>query len=991
MTWNNSSAPFRPPEPPSDQNYSIWGGPNGVTDQGSFQNSDLNNLIPLRTMDRPKIGKGISIQITYSNTNLRSFEDNHLSTLFDIELLTPSKNWKVSRRFGEFIMFHQQIPAVPNKPDLPPLQGRDQLGMCRLLVVYLEEVIALPSLRQSHLFSDFLDDQAGLLVLQAEVQTLVQEKNALQNEVSEVRGLLSACTQTIQQQGKALMLFKRRLAALDVSNHRSERRRSSNGRLSNTDRRSRGSLSDRSSHGSSDGFDDFYQGESPNSSPKHFLGELPVLTYADPSFSLNNHADELVSLLTPNFLANRHRNRVVKFIASHIRKSLGATSLCLGSFAERSYLPDQSVAMSCFLCRGQESSWFIRVNETLCKLSGESKSDEVLKISNVNFVNRGDTKHLCCTVNNVAVSLSANQLGGLCFASFVEEVDELLDADHLLKRSLLLVKAWWMYESASDGSRSYLSSYFPEDALTVMVIALFNPPVAPDRQTATIPKTPLEALSLFFQTYMAVDWAKTCITVCGPRDISTSASADVPASLISQTLLDKFRHSFKLKPVTSSAASPTRRRHSRTDLQLDSGDLQPDLVEEEGVPSLRELSESILEDMGDAREFEVREINIVHPLDPLQNLIPPHPIEGKRLARLRAAMIHSATQLAALLALSSNGQHEEANTSLDNMFRHCWARFGSGWRPDCGWSESSRSSQTSESAKGSSRRASYRDSSHSDRNSDSNNRRTSLRESLRGSDTLTSDPPASRRASRRDSAQSSDAYDSDYDSDGEDETTTDCFSMGSDVLWKQVEYCRLLLEVEVTEPAMRTLAAEILTDKGPLPVGEIGKLLQEITANSNLSTILKDKFGGLKKFLEKYEQDFFVSTDHPFNPHVYLRSEVTEEQIKLLLSGQPVSTPLVAPSRRSKKAARRKNNLLATTNNGGGGGGGGGGVPQGTQSPNNPMNNVMNMNAMKQDESRFTKLFVKAPHVLDMNEAVSPRNPNAPVFVPRTLPSQSTL
>lgn len=42
-----------------------------------------------------------------------------------------------------------------------------------------------------------------------------------------------------------------------------------------------------------------------------------------------------------------------------------------------------------------------------------------------------------------------------------------------------------------------------------------------------------------------------------------------------------------------------------------------------------------------------------------------------------------------------------------------------------------------------------------------------------------------------------------------------------------------------------------LVRQGSLPVGEIGKLLQEATANSSLSQTLKDQFGGLKKFLEK--------------------------------------------------------------------------------------------------------------------------------------------
>lgn len=44
-----------------------------------------------------------------------------------------------------------------------------------------------------------------------------------------------------------------------------------------------------------------------------------------------------------------------------------------------------------------------------------------------------------------------------------------------------------------------------------------------------------------------------------------------------------------------------------------------------------------------------------------------------------------------------------------------------------------------------------------------------------------------------------------------------------------------------------------LYEQGSLPVGEIGKLLQEATANASLSQTLKDQFGGLKKFLEKVQ------------------------------------------------------------------------------------------------------------------------------------------
>ena len=48
-------------------------------------------------------------------------------------------------------------------------------------------------------------------------------------------------------------------------------------------------------------------------------------------------------------------------------------------------------------------------------------------------------------------------------------------------------------------------------------------------------------------------------------------------------------------------------------------------------------------------------------------------------------------------------------------------------------------------------------------------------------------------------------------------------------------------------------------------------MLQELTSIANLSNKLKEKVGGLKKFLERYSDEFVISTDHPFNPHVFMR------------------------------------------------------------------------------------------------------------------------
>mmetsp|Transcript_62742 Transcript_62742/g.110844 ORF Transcript_62742/g.110844 Transcript_62742/m.110844 type:complete len:946 (-) Transcript_62742:155-2992(-) len=104
-------------------------------------------------------------------------------------------------------------------------------------------------------------------------------------------------------------------------------------------------------------------------------------------------------------------------------------------------------------------------------------------------------------------------------------------------------------------------------------------------------------------------------------------------------------------------------------------------------------------------------------------------------------------------------------------------------------------------------------------------------------------------------------------------------------LASSIMYCNLMLESVLSEPALLTLSTEILAVKGPLPVGEIGKLLAETTSIGSLSQKLKERFGGLKKFLERFPTAFVLSNDHPFNPSVLLRSSLSAEHRDLIDRG----------------------------------------------------------------------------------------------------------
>jgi len=105
------------------------------------------------------------------------------------------------------------------------------------------------------------------------------------------------------------------------------------------------------------------------------------------------------------------------------------------------------------------------------------------------------------------------------------------------------------------------------------------------------------------------------------------------------------------------------------------------------------------------------------------------------------------------------------------------------------------------------------------------------------------------------------------------------------------------MEAVVSDGALEALAMEILATKGPLPVGEIGKILADTTSIPNLSQKLKEKFGGLKKFLELFPSSFVISNDHPFNPNVLLRSSLSMEHLEMIDKGLFPPQLLVRPKK----------------------------------------------------------------------------------------------
>ena len=101
---------------------------------------------------------------------------------------------------------------------------------------------------------------------------------------------------------------------------------------------------------------------------------------------------------------------------------------------------------------------------------------------------------------------------------------------------------------------------------------------------------------------------------------------------------------------------------------------------------------------------------------------------------------------------------------------------------------------------------------------------------------------------------------------------------------------------EVNDEDLIMLLTRILFEHGKASVGKLGSLLHSYTNNHGLSAMCKEKFGGLKKFLELHVDIFSIGTDHPFNPTVWLAAALQPKLTNLMQNpsqsqNQPHSHP----------------------------------------------------------------------------------------------------
>lgn len=568
---------------------------------------------------------------------------------------------------------------------------------------------------------------------------------------------------------------------------------------------------------------------------------------------LQSRFDEIIFSLIPTNEQVNERLIVFNYVRTIIHRSLGAHVYPMGSFTTRTFLPGGDVDISAFLTADQLDSWFVKVNEAMCLSSigtennstGYSLPDGTFKritIRNVSFINAW-VKVVKGIVNNVEVDISANQIGALYAQALVDRLDEYVDKLHLFKRSILLIKAWCKYESAKHNSfeggifgarEGRLSTW----SIVIMIIWIFN-------KFGREITHPFQVLVGFFCYFTEFDWTKYALTVQGP--VSAEDLRPLPVDGIGEfyllplcggylpnDILDMYKDRFNYAKENSIARrrekyyNSINRSHSASAHDNDdntSVHSEASRHSEEPESFRSGLSFDYEDDTGrngGLISYSYYKRGLMNVMDPIQ-------------------IKHNTTR-----AVDMNGYKailESLYNGKKSVVKLCLEMKKYIIDPTSPGTLSFSPSRSSVSSSASS---------------------TLL------NSPLFRDVPMIRKFMENTLNKLLEIKHSPTSTSMLNITNYHVLDSCPQQIEISLKYGELILASIVTPEALAKLIVSIIETKGPLPVGEIGKILQEMTGNESLSNVLRAQYRGLKKVVEGFHEVFQVGTEHPFNPLVHL-------------------------------------------------------------------------------------------------------------------------
>ncbi|TYZ59451.1 hypothetical protein PybrP1_004752 [[Pythium] brassicae (nom. inval.)] len=419
-----------------------------------------------------------------------------------------------------------------------------------------------------------------------------------------------------------------------------------------------------------------------------------------PLRELESRVEVLVNWMGPSEDADHARHKILAFVyrvldAANV--ALGSPLLVFptGSFPMKTYLPTADLDVCLLLPKELEQTWYFPVMHALAAAAVSATGLNGFPsntVRNVNFIN-ADVRVIKCTVDNISVDFTANRTGALGALLLLDAMDARVGKGHLLKKSLILIKAWCIHESSAylataaaapgptpppAGGHSVMgSSYgaFSTYAVNTAVMGLFN-------QFGARLTHPLQALFLFLDRMAEFPWHDAAMTLHGPVALSALASA---ASLSSVLKKKRGGGGGGGRKGSDATAELHHAKMSWDDVEL----LRLRTHEQFGAFDAAAAAPSSSGGGGfKTGMFPIRVCNIVDPLDEKNNLA--RSVSVDWFPAMKRAFRLGRNRLAELLTAEKGGGGGGGGSSakrvdeLDDFFVNSWRTYGrgDGWRPD---------------------------------------------------------------------------------------------------------------------------------------------------------------------------------------------------------------------------------------------------------------------------------------------------------------------
>lgn len=184
---------------------------------------------------------------------------------------------------------------------------------------------------------------------------------------------------------------------------------------------------------------------------------------------------QLLDWLSPSPEAHRRRMAVFQFIRSVVSDCFGpgAKTVLIGSCALKTYLPDADIDMSVFvprtsnqaadpvasltahICKAMQKQQAARVASRLSSATpkkrhhrhGDPRRQPPLHFHSVTCIS-ADTCVIKCIVDNMSVDITFGQENAVASLELFERFDaSYIGQNHILKKSILLLKAWLLHDA----------------------------------------------------------------------------------------------------------------------------------------------------------------------------------------------------------------------------------------------------------------------------------------------------------------------------------------------------------------------------------------------------------------------------------------------------------------------------------------------------------------------------------------------------------------